>query len=142
MRKLKLDYIKQRLSSTVSSKDLYRAASQQVGWHKNGTPVLLIVNGDLTNKGESMAQEMNDKKVEKIEESIPATEKNPLNYTKDFLKDKTIPKLTIGHVSREGVEWIICKLDNSEVTGHDDISTNALKMLAPAIIPSLTHLIN
>ena len=75
MRKLKLDYIKQRLSSTVSSKDLYRAASQQVGWHKNGTPVLLIVNGDLTNKGESMAQEMNDKKVEKIEESIPATEK-------------------------------------------------------------------
>ena len=82
----------------------------------------LIIDGELTSDNKKMAQSTNDffrTKTQTIAESIPHTDKDPLDYTRDFLKDM-----------------------NSEAFGHDDISTNALKALKYSLAPSLAHIIN
>ena len=92
-----------------------------------------------------MAQSTNDyfeEKKRKISAEIPDTPKDPLDYTKEFLKDKYVPKFELPSVTPSQVVRIIEKLKNSEACGHDDISTNAMKMLKFSIAPSLAHIIN
>ena len=145
LRKLKKDFHAGRLRSTVQSKDVWKAGKEILGWPKAGAPTALIIDDELTSDNKKMAQSTNDyfgKKTKDISEAIPHTDKDPLDYTRDFLKNKIFPEFNLPSVTASEVIWIIEKLKNSEACGHDDISTNALKELKYSIAPSLAHIIN
>ena len=145
LRKLKSDYHKARLRSTLQSQDTWKSGKEILGWPSVGAPTSLVINGELTSDNQKMAQSTNDyfgEKTKKISEEIPATPKDPLDYTKEFLKDKYIPEFDLPSVTPSQVIRIIEKLKNSEACGHDDISTNAMKELKYSIAPSLAHIIN
>ena len=145
LRKLKADYITARLRSTLQSQDMWKAAKAQVGWHSAGSPTSLVINGELTSNNQVMAQSTNEffvKKVEDISKKIPVTDKDPLDYTKEYLKDKIVPKFEFNKVTTGQVIRVIEHLKNSDACGHDDISTNAMKQMKYSIAPSLAHIIN
>ena len=145
LRKLKKDYFAARLRSTLESKDVWKAGKSMLGWPSAGAPTSLIIDGELTADNKKMAQSTNDffsEKPKKIAETIPTTDKDPLDYTKDYLKDKFVPQFGMPEVTPSEVVRIIEKLKNSEACGHDDISTNALKCLKYSLAPSLAHIIN
>ena len=145
LRKLKADYTKARLRSTVEARDVWKAGRSLLGWNSSGAPTSLIVDGELTSNHQKMAdstQKYFTTKIEKIDETIPHTDKDPLDYTREFLKDKYVPEFRLNTVTPSQVVRVIEKLKNSEACGHDDVSTNALKEMKYSLAPSLAHIIN
>ena len=126
---------------------MWKSARTQLKFTTSGPPTSLTVNGELTTNPEKMAEAQNDffvGKPIKISEQIPKTKVDPLSYTKKFLKDKEVPTFDFEHrvVSEYEVERVIDKLKNTSSTGHDDINVIALKQMKPAILTSLTYIIN
>ena len=147
LRKLRSDFRKAQLRSTVQSQDTWKAGKVVLGWDKAGSPTSLIIDGELTTNHQKMAQSTQDffvNKIKNLSETIPASPKDPLDYTREFLKDKYVPKLELWEmqVTPSQVVRIIEKMKNSEACGWDDISTNAMKALKYSIAPSLAHIIN
>ena len=145
LRRKKSAYIQQRLRSTCGSKDVWKAAKSQVGWQTSSAPTSLSINGHLTSKNEEMAQAQNeffDQKPKNIAKKIPKTDKDPLDYTRDFLKDKDVPEFNMQEVTEYDVMRIIGELNESDACGLDDISTNCLKEISGVIAKSLAHIIN
>ena len=112
LRRKKSAYIQGRLRSTLGSKDMWKAAKSQVGWSTLSAPTSLSINGQLSSKNQEMVQaqaqnEFFDQKPKNIAKKIPKSDKDPLDYTRDFLKDKNVPGFDLGEVTEFDVIRII-----------------------------------
>ena len=145
-KKRKQEYFKQQLRFALGSHDVWKSSKKLVNWPNTGPPTALKINGELTANNQAMAQAQNDffkTKTDNISEAIPETDTDPLDFTKKFLSNKEVPEFNFHSVVSEyEVEKVIMGLKTSTATGHDDISTNALKMMIPSILTSLTYIIN
>ena len=144
LRRKKSAYIQQKIRSTVGSHNMWEAAKTFAGWKKSGGPTSLSVNGELTSKNDKMAQAQQDffiKKIETHKKNIPPAKKDPLEYTRNFLKEKFVPEFGIGSCFDFEVVRVIEKLNPTDACGEDDISSNCLKEINGLIAPSLAHII-
>ena len=85
-------------------------------------------------------------KIRNINDYIPRTNTNPLQYTKDYVKkftdhDWTIPEMNLQRVSMREIKQTIRSLKNSNTVGHDDISSTAIKKLCNVIAPCMKRLV-
>lgn len=138
-------YNRARLRSTIASKDMWRAAKQQVGWEEDTSCTSLLIDGNLTNNGKIMAEHMNTffvEKVEKIREKIPESNIDPLEYTREFIGTRWVPEFRLSTVTEYDVIHAIGQLKNSDACGTDEVSNNALKKMKEIIAPELTRLFN
>ena len=91
------------------------------------------------------ASNLNDyflEKIDKINEKIPETKKDPLSYTKRIVEQfPRIPEMRLRRVPMRVVKKTIRGLRNSKSTSHDDISTYAIKQLCNEIAPWMKRLI-
>ena len=91
-----------------------------------------------------LAESMNNfyiSKVRKIRENIPKSDGDPLKVLKLMMQNKS-SKFSIKPVHPDLVLRILSNLKNSKSSGVDNIDTYILKMIAPMIVPALTHIIN
>ena len=146
VKRRKQDHFKQKLRFILGSHDVWKTSRSMVGWPSAGPPTSLKINGELSANNKNMAQAQNDffkTKTDNIADKIPATETDPLDFTRKFLRGKEVPEFNFcSVVSEYEVEKVIMNLKNSNATGHDDINTIALKKLVPSILTSLTYIIN
>ena len=147
LRQKKTDYMKAQLRSTMQSKDVFKAARQQLGFTNSGPPSALTVKGELVTNPGKMAEAQNGffvTKVDGIAKQIPKTKVDPLAYTKKFLKDKQVPGFDFQYrvVSEYEVGRVIDNLKNTTSCGHDDINVVAVKQMKDSILTSLTYIIN
>ena len=91
---------------------------------------------------QEIATSFNDffiEKVKKIDENIPETRKDPLEYTRDYVAryggTENLPKLHLKRVNMRVIKQAIGKLKNSNSTSYDHISTLAVKKLKRSIAP-------
>ena len=103
-----------------------------------------LCNGKLVEENHEIAASFNDffiEKVRKIDENISATQKDPLEYTREYEarygRTENLPKLNLRRVSMSVIKQAISKLKNSNSISYDSISTLAIKKLKRSIAPWL-----
>ena len=128
------------------SQQLWRVAKNTLGWTKRDGIRQIDVGGEAVTNNEAIAGNFNDffvEKIEKINEKIPQTPKDPLDYTRDYVSQfgDNIPEFNLQRVSNREIKKVINGLKNSNSTSYDDISTSAVKHLNWVITPWIKRII-
>ena len=141
----KEDWQKRTLTSCQQdSSKLWGNILSWLKWSNSGAPSKLFINGQLISSPLVLEESMNNfyiSKVRKIRENIPKSDGDPLKVLKLMMQNKS-SKFSIKPVHPDLVLRILSNLKNSKSSGVDNIDTYILKMIAPMIIPALTHIIN
>ena len=142
----KQQYIAANVKEARSSKDLWRTTKTTLGWNKSSNIKQVEVDSKLVVDKQEIAENFNDyyiDKIKKINEDIPATEQDPLQYTRDTVSkfNGKIPEMNFRRVHLKKIRKTIGALRNTTSTSHDDICTMAIKKLAWHIAPMLKRII-
>ena len=142
----KQQYIAANVKEARSSKDLWRTTKTTLGWNKSSNIKQVEVDSKLVVDKQEIAENFNDyyiDKIKKINEDIPATEQDPLQYTRDTVSkfNGRIPEMNFRRVHLKKIRKTIGALRNTTSTSHDDICTMAIKKLAWHIAPMLKRII-
>ena len=123
---------------------LWKNIKTWLNWKTAGTPSQLIQNGILINTPEGLATTMNRffiDKVERLRQSIPASDMDPLHQLRETMSQRSCT-FSFRAVHPDEVLEIILKLKNSKSTGIDEVDTYVIKLIAPDIVPAVTHIMN
>ena len=134
---------------------MYKNPDQKVSWEAGysllgktspGAPNSLIVDGVRITDSKKIADALNKAlitKVKDINTSIPKTDKDPLDFTRKHLANKTVPEIDLLRpVDEEEVDVIMRRLKNSNAAGPDQLTTIAIKKLRGRISGVITSIIN
>ena len=129
------------------SNKLWKFARQQLGWTTAGSPTSLLLDDKVTvtTDTQEMSDLMNEffvNKIDKILDSIPKHDVDPIEFTDRWLVGKDVGELSFDPVTEETVINIIKRLRNSGAFGEDCISTTCLKKLKDYLTPYLTSICN
>ena len=127
-----------------SSKDLWKNVKNILSWKSSGPPNQLFFNGNLVTKPQEVASSQNEYFLEKIRiirENLPPPVTDPLAKLRSLMTGR-ICSFSFSAVHPDSVDKIISGLGNSNSFGLDLIDTKVIKMIRPAIVPALTHIIN
>ena len=136
-KKKKQEFIKERVKEGVSSKPLWDFSKSLLGWNKKQGINEIEINGTLTKDKSKQAAGFNEfflKKIQTIDEKIPPTDKDPLEYTKKYLEKfkengNEIPEFKLKRITTKDIKKIIGKLNCTKSSGFDEISMYAVKKL-------------
>ena len=115
-----------------------------LNWKSVVSPTQLFHQGKIINKPADIANCLNEffiSKVVSIRANIPPQVEDPLLQLKRSMKDRQ-SEFSLKCVHPDTVEKILSSLKNSKSFGLDNIDTFSIKLAAPYIIPTLTHLVN
>ena len=150
-KKAQHDYWEQMLTSYEDPETVWGHARKYTGEKKAGSPAQVVCNGRLINDPTEVATECNKALLAKVVDSvnaIPPTNKDPIEYTRDYVASKnfctfTPPRcnLTRG-VGYKEVKKAIKGLRYTNATGHDMLCTRFVKMLAKPLLHVFTVMIN
>ena len=127
-----------------NSKDLWKNVKKILSWKSSGSPNQLFVNGNLVTKPQDVASAQNEyflDKIRTIRENLPPPVTDPLAKLSNLMIGRTC-SFSFSAVHPDSVDKIICDLGNSSSFGLDLIDTKVIKLIRPAIVPALTHIIN
>ena len=93
------------------------------------------VDGQLITDRAQIATNFNEyfvEKIQKINDNIPSTTKDPLDYTRKMVHEfeGAIPEFNLRRVDKKEIRNHIMKLRTTTSTSHDDINTLAMKKLS------------
>ena len=144
-------YWDNQLSDAWDSEAIWKHAYEYVGQKSAGAPSQIIVDGKLISDPEGVANgclEALTKKVKRIKAKIPPTNRDPIDYTREYAASKNFCtfkypscNLTRGVGYRE-VKRAIKGLKNTDACGHDHLSTRFIKMLRAPLLHVLTCICN
>ena len=129
---------------TQTPANLWKNVKGLLDWKNCGPPTQLFSNGHFVNSPSKLAKVMNNffvSKVKLLQDKLPLQSKDPLQYLQKFMSGKTA-KFELRQVHPDEVMSILRSLKNSRSTGWDFIDVDIIKMIAPFILPSLTHIVN
>ena len=144
IRKAKEDYCKQTVSScSGDSKKMWKALNEFVPKKASPSPTSIIVDDQVCNNNKDISNGFN-----KHFTSVASKLINGNDITDVHVQPKSItcessnvhlclPKISPEFVSRE-----IDQMSVNKATGLDDVSCKILKLAKPAIVDSLTYLMN
>ena len=115
-----------------------------LNWKSSGSPTQLFHNGTLVKKPQDIAEAQNSyciTKIDQIRNNLPNAAINPLEKLESLMENRSC-KFSIKPVHPDEVEKVILKLTNSNSFGMDLIDTYTIKLVAPEILPAITHIIN
>ena len=144
MKVKKNEFIKRNIQESKSSKELWSTTKNVLGWNKKAGVKRIEDNGQLITDEEAIATKFNDfflEKVQKINDKIPATSKDPLDYTRATIKEfsdyKQLPEFNFKRVDKRAIRKVINGLRTTTSTSYDWIPTLAIKKMARAVTPWL-----
>ena len=145
-RRKKLEYTRSNIEESKTSKELWRTTKNVLGWNKKSGIRQVEVDGQLETDREKIATTFNGyfiEKIQKINDNIPTTDKDPLDYTRNMINDfeGRIPQFNLRRVDKKEIRNHIMKLRTTTSTSHDDISTLAMKKLCKSITPLLKRIV-
>ena len=121
----------------------WSTAKSYMNWNLNGGPPnQLWVHGNLVTKAKTIATEMNEffvNKVDQIRKSIPFVP-NSFNKCYEIMRGKQC-KLWLQHVPLGKVTSLLKRLKNSKSTGIDGLDSYILKVSAELISQPLHHIV-
>ena len=115
-----------------------------LNWKSSGPPSQIFSDGIVVNSPAGLSETMNKyfiNKVRLLREAIPVNNSDPLKTLKETIHDRTCT-FSLKPVKPEQVLDIVKGLKNSKSTGLDNLDTYIVKLVAPSILPALTHIIN
>ena len=134
-----------RLSHSENSPNtLWKNMKSWLNWKSSGPPSQLFSDGVIVNSPAGLAETMNKfftNKVRLLREGIQANGIDPLKILRETMQDRTCT-FGLKPVKPEHVLQIMKALKNSKSTGLDHLDTFVIKLVAPNILPALTHIIN
>ena len=138
-------WVGKSVEGAKGSEELWKETKTTLGWNKQDSIRLMKKGDEIVEKKDQIASNLNDyflEKIDKINEKIPETNKDPLSYTKRIVEQfPRIPEMRLRRVPIRVVKKTIRGLRNSKSTSHDDISTYAIKQLCNEIAPWMKRLI-
>ena len=145
LRSEKKSWEKERLNnSDKSPQNLWKNMKGWLNWKSSGPPSQLFSEGRIVNTPSGLAETMNKffiNKVVQLRQGIPLNATDPLKTLKETMSERTC-SFSFKPVEPEQVLKIIKALKNSKSTGLDNLDTYIIKLIAPDILPALTHIIN
>ena len=144
LRKDRAEWEKDKLRSSNSPADVWRAAKEIVGWNRTGPQTQLYVEGQHISSPKAIAAHMNKfyiDKQKKIVASIPRSGTDPLNKLRAKMEGKE-GVFKFREVTEKEVLQLINSIKNSTSSGVDWIDNRCLKLVASVISPAITRIIN
>ena len=139
LKKKRAAFIKSKINGETNSEKLWSFSKHLLGWDSKAGVNEIEIDGVLTKNKQEIATGFNDffiKKVQDIDAKIPSTDKDPLDYTREYLlKFKQIPTFNLKRVTCKDIKKVIGGLNNTKSTGPDDLSMFAIKKLRHIITP-------
>ena len=142
MRKKRKGHIKAKIGDAEKdSQKLWNFSKHLLEWHSKTGVNKIEINGNLTKNEQDIANGFNSffiKKIKDIDAKIEETDKNPLDYTRDYLNKFQrhgfeIPTFELRRVTCKDIKKVIGSLNNTKSTGFTDISMHAVKKLQHVI---------
>ena len=142
----KKQYITANVKEARSSKDLWRTTKTTLGWNTQSNIKQVEIDGNLVANKQEIADNFNKffiDKIKAINDNIPATQQDPLQYTRDTVRkfNDKIPEMNFKRVQLKKIRRTIGALRNTTSTSHDDICTMAIKKLSWHVAPLLKRII-
>ena len=126
-------WVGKSVEGAKGSEELWKETKTTLGWNKQDSIRLMKKGDEIVEKKDQIASNLNNyflEKIDKINEKIPETNKDPLSYTKRTVEQfPRISEMRLRRVPMRVVKKIIRGLRNSKSTSHYDISTYAIKQL-------------
>ena len=145
MKQEKKTWEQHRLSHLENnSATLWKSIKTWLNWKTSGPPTQLFHEGELIRKPGDLADTMNRffiDKVNRLRAGIPPSNMDPLATTREVMHERECV-FSMKPVSPDQVMDIIKHLKNSKSTGMDTIDTYIIKLVAPDILPAITHIVN
>jgi hypothetical protein len=136
---------RKKLSSMDNSPSaVWGAVKKILGWEGGGPPSQLFYRGKMLSKPAAVASAINGffiKKVKDIISGIPRVDTDPLTKLRERMAARQC-SLTLRHMTEDQVLKVIRKIKPTTATGVDYIDNCTIKLVADAITPALTHIIN
>ena len=139
------EWEKAKLSSVKNSlAKLWKSVKGIIGWGDSGPPTRLLEDGKFLSSPSALATTLNNyfiKKVNKLRESIPVAEVDPLSSLRETMLNRQC-SFNIKPVTKQEVLKIIASLNKRSSTGVDFIDAQAIKLVKHVIVGAVTRIIN
>ena len=139
------EFMKTKLENlSKNSPDSWAAVGEFLGWRKPMSPTMLVEDGKMLTEDQDLAEAMLKQYIRKEEEVAQALGQARGDYL------ATSRRMTMGNkavfnfrkVTLKEVEEQICKVDNKESFGNDNISYGFLKKMKTWIVEEIMEIIN
>ena len=137
------------MENNKDSASLFSMTKEILGLVKSGPPSYFKLEGRSTQKQQQLADWQADwyqQKLSDISNSIPQVCFDPLHYLKrafsHWAPNTGKPCFVLRSVTMAEVSKMIAKLKNGHAHGRDKLDSTTIKLAAPVILPSVTHIIN
>ena len=135
-----------KMADYRDSEKLWKFAKDNVGWKQDGTPTVIIKDGQRFTDPKQVADAVNDvlmKKVKDILAAIPDNGDDPLEWTRRWLEGKDFPEVDLTErVEFHEVMEAMKELNITDAAGHDHLTTRLIKRMRHELCPVIHHLIN
>ena len=135
---------KKLLECGQNTANIWKTVNNILNWSSEVSPNKLFFEGNMLTRSEDIASALNKfflDKVRKIKENLPLPTVDPLEKLKNLMVKRT-SSFELQAVHPDLVGKVIDGLKNSSSFGLDYIDTKIIKLVKPAILPALTHVIN
>ena len=145
------NYWKEKLKDGVDSQSMWEESYKYIGQKSPGAPTQVKVDGKMISDPAKVANACQDAilgKIEKNTSNIPVTNKDPLEYTRDYVASKNLctfefPTCNVTRgVGYKEVKEAIKSLKNTTASGVDQLNTKFIKMLRAPLLHVLTCICN
>ena len=129
------------------AKQRWKAVRKHTGINekKRDEGIELEIDGELVDEPNKVATTLNEyfrDKVVNLRKKLKCSVEESLDYTDEYLQDKTIKDFEFKQVSRTYVKGIIRNLANTGAKGRDQIGTDVLKRYRNVLTGPITHIVN
>ena len=145
------NYWKEKLKDGVDSQSMWADSYKYIGQKSPGAPTQVVVDGKMIVEPAKVANACQDAilgKIEKNTSNIPASTKDPIEYTRDYVATKNFctfefPTCNVTRgVGYKEMKEAIKSLNNTNAAGVDNLNTRFIKMLRAPLLHVLTCICN
>ena len=135
-----------KMSDYKDSEKLWEFSKNCANWKQDSTPSAVIIDGVRITDPKPVADAVNNQLIQKVKDilaGIPDTGEDPLEYTRRWLADKTVPTVELTEkVEHDEVLEAMASLNITDAAGHDQLTTRLIKRMRFLLACPMTKLIN
>ena len=139
----------ERLEDEKDSGKIHATARDILGIRAAGPPTSFLISGRLVRKQDDLANAQLDYYIEKLDtirKSLPKVRNDPLRYISKLFKKWNPPggkpKFSLKSVTVQETLKMLSNLKHSHSFGRDELDPATIKLVAPILAPTFTHIIN